>query len=100
LCLQIHAATLGERNVTKRAAEKSLKYKDFAKEIQHMWTVKTKVIPLITGNWKLLKIIQKMPEEHTGNAGYQGTTDNSNTEHHTQSLESTNAKVQKIQPDK
>jgi hypothetical protein len=47
--------------VTKIRAEKSLTYKDFAKEIQYIWTVKTKVIPLRTGDWKLLKIIQKMP---------------------------------------
>jgi hypothetical protein len=57
-----------------------------------MWTVKTKV----RGNWNLLKIIQKVPKERTGKARHQGTTDNSNTEHHTQSLESSNAKVQKI----
>jgi hypothetical protein len=48
------------------------------------------------GNWNL-KIMQKMPKEHTGKARHQGTTNNSNIEHHTQSLESSNAKVQKIQ---
>ena len=37
-----------------------------------------------------------MPKEHTGKARHQGTTDNSNIEHCTQSLESSNAKVQKI----
>lgn len=49
------------------------------------------------GNWSLLKIIQKMPKEHTGKARHQGTTDNRNNEHHTQSLESSNAKVQNVQ---
>jgi hypothetical protein len=39
----------GDRNVTKKEAEKILKYKDLTIEIQHMWNVKTKVIPVIIG---------------------------------------------------
>ena len=33
----------------KKEAEKILKYKDLTTEIQHMWNVKTKVIPVIIG---------------------------------------------------
>ena len=33
----------------KKEAEKILKYKDLIKEIQRMWNVKTKVIPVIIG---------------------------------------------------
>jgi hypothetical protein len=33
----------------KKGAEKILKYKDLTIEIQHMWNVKTKVIPVIIG---------------------------------------------------
>jgi hypothetical protein len=35
--------------VVKKEAEKILKYKDLTIEIQLMWNVKTKVIPVITG---------------------------------------------------
>jgi hypothetical protein len=33
--------------VIKKEAEKILKYKDLTIEIQHMWNVKTRVIPVI-----------------------------------------------------
>ena len=45
----IDVAIPGERNVIKKEAEKILKYKDPIIEIQRMWTVKAKVIPVITG---------------------------------------------------
>ena len=48
-CMLIDVATSGDRNVIKKEAEKILKYKDLTIEIQHMWNVKTKVIPVITG---------------------------------------------------
>jgi len=43
----IDVAISGERNVIKKEAEKILKYKDLTSEIQHMWNVKTRVIPVI-----------------------------------------------------
>ena len=39
----------GDRNVIRKEAEKILKYKDLTIEIQHMWNVKTKMIPVIIG---------------------------------------------------
>jgi len=35
--------------VIKKEAKKILKYKDLTIEIQHMWNVRTKVIPIIIG---------------------------------------------------
>jgi len=45
----INVAISGDRNVIKKEAEKILKYKDLTIEIQRMWNVKTKVIPVIIG---------------------------------------------------
>src|SRR5215470_10327213 len=48
-CMLIDVAISGNRNVIKKEAEKILKYKDLTIEIQRMWNVKTKVIPVIIG---------------------------------------------------
>ena len=45
----IDVAVSGDRNVIKKEAEKILKYKYLAIEVQRMWNVKPKVIPVITG---------------------------------------------------
>ena len=45
----IDVAILGDRSVIKKEAEKILKYKDLTIEIQRMWKVKTRVIPVIIG---------------------------------------------------
>jgi hypothetical protein len=61
-CMLIHVALYGDRNVIKRDDVKILKYKDLKTESQHMWNVKTKVIPVIleaTGTTSI-------PEQHRG----------------------------------
>ena len=48
-CILIDVAIPGDRNVIKKEAKKILKYKDLTIEIQRMWNVKTRVIPVIIG---------------------------------------------------
>ena len=48
-CMLIDVAICGDRSVIKREAEKILKYKDLRIEIQRVWNVKAKVIPVILG---------------------------------------------------
>jgi hypothetical protein len=43
----LDVAIPGDRNVYQKEAEKVLKYKDLTIEIQCMWNVKTRVIPVI-----------------------------------------------------
>jgi hypothetical protein len=45
----IDVAILGDRNVIKKETEKILKYKDLTIEIERMWNVKARVIPVIIG---------------------------------------------------
>ena len=45
----IDVAISGDRNVIKKEAEKILKYKYLTIEIQRMWKVKTRLIPVIIG---------------------------------------------------
>ena len=65
----IDVAIWGDRNVIKKEAEKILKYKDLTIEIQGMWKVKTRVIPVIIGatgtvSKSLRKYINNIPGNH------------------------------------
>jgi hypothetical protein len=65
----IVVAIPGDRNVIKKEAENSLKYKDLIIEIQRMWNVKTKVRPVImgaTGNISksFRKYLSSIPGKH------------------------------------
>ena len=48
-CMLTDIAISGDRNMIKKEADNILKYKDLTIEIQRMWNVKTKVIPVIKG---------------------------------------------------
>ena len=65
----IDAAISGDRNVIEKKAEKILKYKDLTIEIQCMWNVKTKVIPVIIGatgtiSKSFRKYVSNIPGKH------------------------------------
>ena len=65
----IDVAISGDRNVIKKEAEKILKYKGLTKEIQRMWNVKTKVIPVIIGatgtiSKSFRKYVSNIPGKH------------------------------------
>ena len=70
-CVLIDVAVLGDRNVIKKEAEKILKYKDLTTEIQRMWNIKTKVIPVIIGatgtiSKSFRKYVSNIPGNHKG----------------------------------
>ena len=48
-CMLTDVAIPGDRNVIKTEAENILKYEYLKIEIQQVWNVKVKVIPVITG---------------------------------------------------
>ena len=48
-CMLIDVVISGDSNVIKKEAEKILKHKDLTIETEHVWNVKTTVIPVIIG---------------------------------------------------
>ena len=65
----IDVAISGDRNVIKKEAEKILKYKDLTTEIQRMWNVKTKAVPVIIGatgtiSKSFRKYVSNIPGKH------------------------------------
>ena len=68
-CMLMDVAISGDRNLIKKEAEKILKYKDLTTEIQHMWNVNTKVIPVIIGatgtiSKSFRKYVSNIPGNH------------------------------------
>jgi hypothetical protein len=61
----IDVAIPGDRNVIQKEAEKILKYKDLTTEIQRMWNVKTRVIPVIIGATEPFQNHSEIREHHT-----------------------------------
>jgi hypothetical protein len=68
-CMLIDVAIPGDRNVIKKEAEKTVKYKDLTIEIQGTWNVKTKVTPVRTGATGTIskcfrKYLSSIPAKH------------------------------------
>ena len=68
-CMLVDVAISGDKNVIKKEAEKILKYKDLTVEIQRMWNVKTKVIPVVIGatgtiSKSFSKYVSNIPGKH------------------------------------
>jgi hypothetical protein len=65
----IDVAISRDRNVIKKESEKIIQYKDLTIEIQRMWNVKPKVIPVITGatgtiSKSFRKYVSHIPRNH------------------------------------
>ena len=94
-CMLIDVAISGDRNVIKKGADKILKYKDLTTEIQRMWNVKTKVIPVITEATRTIsKSFRKYVSNIPGKHEVKELQKNSHIGHCTHTSESTNVKVQ------
>jgi hypothetical protein len=72
-CMLIDIAISADRNVIKKEAEKILKYKDLTTEIQRMWNIKTRVIPLKIGaTGTISKSFRKYVSDIPGNHDVKG----------------------------
>jgi hypothetical protein len=65
----IDVAISEDRNVIKKEAEKILKYKELTIQIQRMWNIKTKVIPVTRGATETIsksfgKCVSNIPGNH------------------------------------
>jgi hypothetical protein len=65
----IDVALSGDRHVTYKEADKILKYKDLTIEMQRMWNLKTRVIPVIIGATATIsksfrKYVSNIPGNH------------------------------------
>jgi hypothetical protein len=65
----IDVAILGDRNVIKKEAENILKYEGLTTEIQRMWNVKRRVIPVVIGGSGTIsksfrKYVSTLPRNH------------------------------------
>jgi hypothetical protein len=84
----------GDRNVIQKEAEKILKYKDLTKEIQRMWNVKTRVIPVIIGATRTIsKSFRKYVSTIPGNHDIRELQTNCHIGHCAHTSESANVKV-------
>jgi hypothetical protein len=93
-CMLIDVAISEVRNVIKKEADNILKYTDLTIEMQHMWNVKTIVIPIGTSGIFLesfRKYLSNVPGKHKIK-----TTERIHIGHGTHTSECTNVKVKNL----
>jgi hypothetical protein len=92
----IDVAIPGDRNVIKKEADKILKYKDLTTEIQRMWNVKTRAIPVIIGvTGTISKSFRKYVSDIPGNHDVKELQKTAILGNATQTAGSANVKEQK-----
>ena len=69
-CTLIYVAIPADRNVVRKEAEKKLKYKSLCIEMQRMWNLKCKIVPVITEatgivTRSLKKNLENIPGKHS-----------------------------------
>jgi len=77
-------------------SEKILKYKDLVIEIQRMWNVKAKVIPVIGATGTISLSLRQYLSNITGKHKIKGRKKSSHIGHCTNATESASVKVQNI----
>jgi hypothetical protein len=83
-CMLINVAISGDRDVTRKEAERILKYKTpYKGNTTHVECKTQSDTSNNRGKRNHLKIIQKMPEQRIGKARNKGTTENSHIWHRT-----------------
>jgi hypothetical protein len=97
-CMSIDVAISRDRNVIKKEAEKIIKYEDLTTETQHIWNVKTKVIPvIIEAAGSMSKSFRKYLSNIPGKHGIKELQKKSHTGHCTLTAGSTDVQVQNIE---
>ena len=93
----IDAAIRGDRNVVKKEAENILTYKDLITEIQRMWNVEAKVMPVIIGaTGTISKSLRQYLSHISGKHEIKKLQKNSHIGHCTHTAGSANVKVRNI----
>jgi len=93
----IDAANPGDRNVVKKKGEVILKYEDLITEIQRMWNVKARVIPVIKGAIGTISpSLRQYLSNIQGKHKIKELQKNCHNGHCTQTAESSSVKVQNI----
>jgi len=92
----IDGAIPGKKNVIRREGEKILKYKDPITEIECMWNVKAKVIPMTGVTGTISKALRQYQSNILGKQEIKELPKKSCTGHCTHTMESANIKVQNI----